>query len=439
MTAVTLTAIITGVGAAIDYNTMVSKKTYLQNIADSAVLAAATSGESELSELQAVADTFIAASNYPDATAHVKLTDEGTIIIDISDPQEMFIMGAFGDKTKKIGAYAEAPLPGEAKLNLALVLDMTESMDGSRLIALKTSAEDLLDELEKNNGDDDGNENNEDNVKVSLIPFADYVRISTDNDGAPWLELQPEATVTWNALDKDNSVNCRQVGSGETAYTECDVYAYHEKSTEIKWVGCMASRPDGFHKVAEFQGRRMQGLAGHSSCGTHYNVLKPLTSDLDDIKSEVEDLKAYGKTYLPAGLVWGWRTLDSKFPFTETKNDKKDDVNNVLLLMTDGSNTTSLRGTKDNFDGIYHWRNSSQADQQTEEANTLTDELCTSIKTEGIQIVTIAFEVTDTTTKNILKACASSGSDFYDATDTSELKAAFSKIGSGLNDVRLIR
>ena len=233
MTAVTLTAIVIGVGAAIDYNSMVSKRTYLQNIADSAVLAAATSGESEIDKLQAVADTFIAVSKYPDAKAQIKLTTDGTITINLSDPQEMFIMGAFGDKNKNIGAFAEAPLPGDAKLNLALVLDTTGSMSGTKLTALKSAGASLLDELEKNN-------DKEDNVKVSLVPFADYVRISEDNEGAPWLELQPEATVTWNVLNAEESTNCRQAGSGETAYTVCDTYVYDERTSDIEWVsqGC---------------------------------------------------------------------------------------------------------------------------------------------------------------------------------------------------------
>ena len=182
----------------------------------------------------------------------------------------------------------------------------------------------------------------------------------------------------------------------------------------------------------------MQGLAGHASCGSHYNELKPLSAEIDSVKSDLAELQTYGDTYLPAGLVWGWRTLDSNAPFTETKSDKKDEVNNVLLLMTDGSNTTTLNGTKEGFDGIYHWQNV-YSETQTNDANEITEELCTSIKAEDIQIVTIAFEVTDATTKTLLKTCASSGSDFYDATDTSELKAAFSKIGSGLMDVRLIR
>lgn len=42
-------------------------------------------------------------------------------------------------------------------------------------------------------------------------------------------------------------------------------------------------------------------------------------------------------------------------------------------------------------------------------------------------------------TKGMLRKCASSGKGFYDATNSATLLKAFGEIGSGLNDVGLIR
>jgi Mg-chelatase subunit ChlD len=431
MAAVAATCMIIGVGAAIDYNAMVSKRAYLQNTADSALLAAIVTGETKRKELEDIAKELIATSDYPKADATLTLTNRGTVTLQVSHPQPMFIMGAFGDKTRMVSASTEVPLPGQGKVNLALVLDTTESMDGSRMTALKSASADLITELKKSN------EGGQPNVKLSLVPFADYVRISETFQGQTWLEVEPDHEATWDTLDEDNSINCREVGSGETAHTECDTYVY-ETRTEIQtWVGCMGSRKDGFHKTPAFGGRRMQGLAGHSSCGGSYNLLEPLTSDLTSIGTKVQALTPRGKTYMPAGLVWGWRTLDTDAPFTESASDDKSETKSVMLLMTDGSNTTALNGERDHFNGIYHWRDEDE-DQKTQ-ADSLTTELCSGIKADGIQIITIAYEVETESTRTLLKNCASTGSDYYNATSAAQLKTAFEKIGSSLNDVRLLR
>lgn len=72
-------------------------------------------------------------------------------------------------------------------------------------------------------------------------------------------------------------------------------------------------------------------------------------------------------------------------------------------------------------------------------ANDLTAQLCKNIRNKGIEIFTIAFEVTDTTIKDLLQACATPGGAFYDATDGKQLKAAFDDIGGSLVQFRLAK
>jgi len=107
--------------------------------------------------------------------------------------------------------------------------------------------------------------------------------------------------------------------------------------------------------------------------------------------------------------------------------------------MTDGSNTAHLSGTKPDFEGIYHWSDSTNPDIARTNADALTSELCSSIKQDGIRIITVAFEIEDTSTKNLLNGCASSSSDYYDASNPGKLKAAFKDIGGSLSEIRLMR
>jgi len=142
----------------------------------------------------------------------------------------------------------------------------------------------------------------------------------------------------------------------------------------------MVSRPDDFHKVAAYDGRPFMGNVGHTSCN--------------------------------------WQR--------------------VLLLMTDGSNTARLNGEArhDDWDGIYHWGSSDEEDNRVI-ADALTLELCASVKASGIRLITVAYEVEDVSTKNMLNTCASADSDYYNVTDVTQLAGAFRRIGAGFKDVRL--
>lgn len=98
--------------------------------------------------------------------------------------------------------------------------------------------------------------------------------------------------------------------------------------------------------------------------------------------------------YIPAGLMWGWRVLSPTGPFADgAPVTGANRARKVLVLMTDGENTRSL-------DAPYHW-GSSKSD-----ADTLLSTLCTKVKSASIEIYTVAFEVTDNQTRNMLRNCA---------------------------------
>lgn len=432
MMAVMATTLLIGIGVAVDYGAMVSKRSYLQNVADSAILAAVVSGEADQAKLQAIAAKFIASTDYPNAVVEVALTKDNTAAIQVTDPQKLLFMGAFGEKNRPITASTEVPLPGHIKLNLAMVLDTTDSMAGEKIEALKSASDTLLSSL-------GSNKNANENVKISLVPFANYVRLSTSYAGETWLDVEPPREQEWQTLDKENSTNCRDEGSGETLTTVCDDYVYTYETVMENWEGCMASRRDGYHEIAPFNGRRMQGIVGVWGCDTMFNELVPLSADIPAINQNIQNFETGGTTYLPAGLIWGWRTLQASVPFTEASKATSKGMKNVMLLMTDGSNTTSIRPAVNDESFRKHDPVKTLEAEQRVEADIITETLCDSIKRDGIQLITVAFEVEDNQTKNLLRECASYPEDFYEANNVEALKQAFSDIGSGLTDVRLIR
>ncbi len=151
------------------------------------------------------------------------------------------------------------------------------------------------------------------------------------------------------------------------------------------------------------------------------NAIVPLTDNKTVVKAAINALAASGETYIPAGLMWGWNVLSPAAPFTEgapyDSNNRK--PRKALVLMTDGVNTKSLNGTMHN--------GNSQAN-----ADGVTTAMCNQIRNAGIEIFTIAFMVTQAATQNMLRGCATSGDNFFNATDAAALQAAFERIAASL-------
>jgi len=422
MFAISLMVIFMGAGVAYDSFGTTKQFQHTQHLADMAALAAATSGEQELVDIQQVAENSINANaGIPnDYTAIATITPENAIQVTVSKTYEMQFMGTFGHGNKSITALAEAPPRGDGKLNLALVLDTTGSMEGSKLTALQTAANELIDTFET-----PANASSSDNVMISVVPFARYVRIPMTYIAEPWLEVQPTSENTWNhdlngCGDNDDD--------GEIDDPSC-VPNNEERTATISWSGCMGSREAPWNTRAHYNpGKKLQGFAGGGSCHTE---MLPLTSDMEAVKSTISSFEAEDKTYIPSGLMWGWRTLTPEAPLVEANTPDRNDRKSALLLMTDGNNTRSHGGTNDSFNGVFHW-NSDQAD-----ADATTTEICTKIKEDDIIIYTVAFEVTDAATLTMLQGCATDSGKYFNAGDAIALEDAFGAIGQELAEVRL--
>ena len=158
--------------------------------------------------------------------------------------------------------------------------------------------------------------------------------------------------------------------------------------------------------------------------------ITPLTNDSSKMRNVVDAMVATGNTYIPEGLMWGWRILSPGAPFDEagsyTAKGSPKRLRKILVLMTDGANT--LSPTYPAHDGT-----------DTALANSLTLEACTQIKAAGIEIFAIAFDVTDTTIRNTLTTCASSPVNYFEAVTETQLRAAFESIARGVVALRLSR
>ena len=122
--------------------------------------------------------------------------------------------------------------------------------------------------------------------------------------------------------------------------------------------------------------------------------------------------------------MWGWRTLDSRAPFQEAAGRNDNETDKIMIVMTDGANTRSKNGR------FHEGQSQANADNQAQR-------LCTSIKNENITVYTIAYEVGDTTTENLLRDCASDADKYFDATNAGDLMEAFDVIAASLTELRI--
>ena len=144
-------------------------------------------------------------------------------------------------------------------------------------------------------------------------------------------------------------------------------------------------------------------------------------------------------TYIPSGLIWGFNLLNPGEPFASAEQFDPANVRprKVAVLMTDGENTLRIN----HADG-RHVRFSGSAIQQVNQlAATNQDSLsiCENMKAKGIEVFTVAFMVMDPDARRLMEECASDRSHYFNATDASQLLAAFSDIARSLRVVRLTR
>jgi len=434
MLAVSAMAMAVAVGAAVDLIGMQKQKTQLQALADSAVLAAAATKSENPGELRRIAKAAIDANNPGNDPIDFELSLEGDIInVAASMDYSTQLMGIVGMDNIPITSVSAAPIPKDIPLNIALVLDRTGSMAGSNMASLKAASAKLIEVF----GSFDGE------VKAAVVPFSNYVNVGTANRSARWMDVPDDTSFTateetcHTTRDLEDPDKCeietetvtRDGIPVEVEYNVCPDSAYGPEyeecyfpTTAETWHGCVGSREGKLNVTPAYRNKEFPGIM-NVTCGEE---VLPLTTDINSVKAKIDSMTASGATYIPAGLAWGWRMLDSKQPYDDISNSQAD-RKRAIVLMTDGENTLSL-------DQPYH--NGSDWDA----ANGLTAELCTAIKKEGIQMFSVAYRLSATSkTKNVLRVCATSESFFFDASNTSDLEQAFEDIGRSLYEVRLSR
>jgi Flp pilus assembly protein TadG len=484
---------------AVDVTRDFSARAQIQDGLDAAVLAAGrasgndanllqTTGQRVLSQNLALTNSFqLASSNFAFGTNGLVT---GTASVTVTP----LLVG--GPHTITASSQVQR---NQDRLEVALVLDNTGSMAGTKLSTLKTDAAQLIDTLVASaQASTDPTP-----LKISLVPFSNTVRVqgttslsgysatSHSGGGIPtWLDPQAKSrslsgrqdifsTANTDRFGKLQAISQSWAGCVETRPAPYDVQETPPSSTTPDtmfvpyfWADEPHTNPnnssynnylaDGTvtnswmpleRNPAKYTGSITTGT--FSVLGMTYNkgpnagcTMQPLirlTTNTASVKTGITNMAAIGETNIPMGLMWGWHTLTPNAPFADGSPYGTPHVRKIVILMTDGENTDySSSDSNNSFYGGLGWvwqgissltASMSQTDRTTAIDARLT-QLCTNMKAQNIEIYTIRIDVTDGPSP-LLQGCASTPSYFFDVPNVANLGAAFSAIAGSISNLRI--
>lgn len=389
------------VGGAIDFAQAYRAQNQIQATLDAATLAAArvkqTGGSDEAAA--AAANFYLEGlrSSLPiQGPMSVDVIDGGTSVRAIADVRHKTgFLGAVGLTSLNVGANSIASFgigsAGSTNVELSMMLDVTGSMSGAKLDALKDAAADLVGIVV---AEDQSNATS----KVAMVPFSSSVRLDRD--------------IFERATGKPMN--------GPSGYKGCVV----EREGANAFTDELAAA--GSYVVP------IEDKVPGKSCVNHHEVV-PLTDNKNHLKSRINSLQADGSTAGHLGTAWAWYMLSPKWssylesasapaPYSDLTTilpSGAPKLRKIAVLMTDGEYNTQYSGTS-----------------ATDQARAI----CAAIKATGIEVFTVGFELGGNQSAiDTLSQCASDPSKFYNATTGDALKQAFRDIALKASPLRIKR
>ncbi len=388
ITGVSAIAIFMCAGIAIDYSRMSMTRTAVTQALDAAVLAAGNdmlAGAQVNGAFRANFDAFLAANleqqqiSPSDITITNFVADEQSGLISAAARVQLPLtfMALSGMQSVEIDTASSAQFSNEA-VEISMVLDVTGSMSGQKIAALRTAAKDAVNILLPQSG--------QGNTRIGLVPYSSGVNAGN-----------LARTVTNNASNDcvTERTNTSDAYVGPGLYLGADPRADDE---------CPALR------------------------------LRGLTDNRNRLIQDLNQMQAGGYTAGHIGIAWGYYMLSDKWrPLWNNNQDPAPfgaGVRKIAIVMTDGEFNTYFAGVSGNPWGSQSARSSADALS-----------LCDSMKAlragePGITIYTVAFQAPNSA-RNLLRQCATDNDHAFDASSETELRGAFQAIARDIQKLRL--
>ena len=372
--------ILLAVGTGVDFARYHGTQTQLQTALDAGALAGAAmlTGTDAERKATAIATFKSNMSAGADGEATFTIVD-GMFVATASAEMNTSFMALAGINMMDITASAEVGIASNQKAEVVLVLDYSGSMgemSGTKVkyVAMRNAAVSLVNDLSTANPD---------KVKFGLVPFSHHVYTTL-----PSAYVLGAAGASWTGCTQDRQFPHNRKDNTPTA------------AAGTKWGQAFAPEHVAW------------------GCGAYVSnnlVVKPLTDNFSSVTTQLNAMLPYAWTHIALGVEFGYHLLSPNAPYSEGAAYADTGTRKFMIVLTDGMQTEPSFGPGTT-------RTVAQGESNLED-------LCSNAKADDITIITLAFDLADTTTRQRLKDCATNPlTDFFVATDDTDLMAAFESI-----------
>jgi Flp pilus assembly protein TadG len=429
MFALMLPVLITSIGAAIDYSRAVNARSAMQAAADATALmiskeAASLTAAQITTKAQAY---FNALYNHPEigsvtfSAAYTANSGSGaSVAVTAAGSMQTDFMKLAGISSMPINVAATTKW-GNMRYRIALALDNTGSMgDADKMNQLQIATKQLITNFyNMASGNDD--------VYISIVPFAKDVNVGTANKNATWLR--------WTTgTDDDSFTNTAGTCSSNTwwtTYTKTTCPGTWTAISKNSWNGCVMDRDEDYDVAVDGLNSTPIGLMApaeqYNACPTSILGMTSVKTGQSTLNSKVDAMSPNGGTNQAIGLTWAQKTLLASGPFTSpVAKDNNYTYIDAIILLTDGLNTQSR----------FYGNGSSHSDQI--DARQMTS--CTNIKGTGIKIFAVQVATDGDPVSTMLQQCTNDPTNpnyFSYITQASQMTVQFQNIFKELARLRV--
>jgi Flp pilus assembly protein TadG len=342
------------------------------------------------------------------------------------------LMRVLGFETIRVAGATEVTIESR-NLEVSLVLDVTGSMAGQRIVDLREAARELVDIVVHDIQTPYYS-------KVALVPYsmgvnvgsyAEQVRGPYTNDTCTYPD---EPTCRYYRFRNAGNNNWRTHEISTCVTERTGPNAYTDVSPAIDPVG----------KNYPNTPNSDPGTNSPNPCLS--NTIVPLSSDRTVLHSHIEALVHVGSTAGHIGVAWGWYMISPHFGYLWPSASRPadygtEDVLKVAVIMTDGEfNTAYHNGIIARDSGAGSGANTDKINQNATNGSSFNQalELCAGMKASGIVIYTVGFHIGNLAeAQQVVAQCATSPSHVYMPSDGGELRHAFRAIAMSVSRLRL--
>lgn len=399
--------------ALVDVGRISLQRRQMQDALDAATLMAARSTAVTDAELEAVGDPAFVAEitglnlGLAASNSTFKAGTDNRVVATATGTLQPIISSLWTQDPITIVAKSEV-VRSVNKLEVALVLDNTGSMDGNlgsggkKITALIDASKSLVNTLSAAAQ----RSSEPESVKISVVPFSMTVNVGSTYQNASWITgampsaygadmfassqnrftLLSNLGLSWGGCIESRpdpyDITDTAPGSGATLFVpffapdEPDANSvqsgtnwygqptYYSSAnnwiTDDKVSGDWMTRQKGTAKYASGNKSKVTSNAKNGSTSEGPNDGCGLTSLLrltnvktasSTVTDKLDDMVASGNTNVAMGLMWGWHTLSPNAPFSDGKAYGTDKISKIIVLLTDGDNTNDENSNPN--DSIY--------------------------------------------------------------------------------------